>query len=1097
MASPVGEDGWVAYIDQQLREATDLEGRIRVTESFRQAVSAEPGSVKVWTNYCEYFWSLYVDSQVGSDAGWPPDEQELGRAVFTLEDGLNLWQEGNTAVEYRVADSHEFWQRWVSVELDLLKQRGGENAVRRITHIFRDRLQVPHATWETTSQMFSSFLSQYSQNAYEFEMTDVTRKATTAKRLYAQREPHELKLQQAVKSGDLAIVRQVMGEYLDWEIRQYKSKQHKDVEDNFKICLGLFSRALTGMLASDEATWLNYITLVSTSHTDIRTGNLRVSPALIPSMLDVLSRAARHVPWSGPVWARYILAAEETGLTFREVEGIKHAATSCGQLDRDGMTGVLDMYSAWCGYLKRTAMHPSANEEAVDVAEVGLSAALEDVEHWGKRKYGENYQGDPDYRLEKILVQFLTEKKDDIEGARAIWGRMSQIPLHANSYDFWLHWHQWEINVFTAMRSKTRSPTPVSSLRVPTHATRVFTKALKVRTVDWPERILQQYEKHCNDYESAETLREALDTIYKTRKGVTKRREREAAQAAQAQQAAYQEAAAAAVAAAKITGDVPMTEATDGASPGSKRKRESTPTDDQGGSKRAKSEVANGEEPKRDREHTSVFLWNLPIDATHNKIKQFFQGYGDINNIDVQKRNDGAVALVEFRQADDARAALIRDGKYFGDRAVQVTSAIDCTLFVTNYPPDADDRFLRKLFKDCGEIHSIRFPSLRANASRRFCYVTFYERAGAAAALEFNDKVPKGSKFKLSVKISDPAHKQQRQGAMAEGRELHVVNLPRNMSEEELKNLFSKAGKVFSVRFPHNNSEGNGGTAFVVMETKEQAHEAVKTLDQLIFGNRPIKVEVSVPPAQKKKSATSYGDDGEKAGSPAPSQDRASPSADGNSGSLRERKLDVLGIPETMNEARVRSLLAPTGQIVKLVVHPKHGGAVVEYTDASTAGKAALAIEGMEVEGHKLRIGTFGELFKQKAEHKPDRLVQQQPGSQANPDPKKMKKPTAAELMPPPRPVQRPQALGSGKGRGIRLGAFAMTAKKDKPETNGTSGGGGDTTMTGTAVTAAPGPKKGNDFFRNMMLGNKQPAEGDATKKQPPEVEVKENGSTA
>lgn len=1091
MASPVGEDSWVAYVDQQVREATDLEGRTRVIESFRQAVSAEPGSVKIWTNYCEYFWSLYLDSQVGSEAGWPAEEQELGRACFTLEDGLNLWQQGNTAVEYRVADSHEFWQRWVSVELDLLKQMGGEYAVRRITHIFKDRLQIPHSTWDTTSQMFSSFLSQYSPNAYEFEMTEVTRKATTAKRLYAQREPHELKLQQAAKSGDPAAVRQVMAEYIDWEIRQYKNKQHKEPEDNYKICLGLFSRALTGVLASDESAWLNYITFVSTSHTDLKTGSARVPATLVPSMLDVLSRAARHVPWSGPVWARYILAAEETGLTFREVEGIKHAATSCGQLDRDGMAGVLDMYSAWCGYLKRTAMHPSANEEAVDVAEVGLSAALEDVEHWGKRKYEENYQGDPDYRLEKILVQFLTEKKDDIEGARAIWVRMSHIPLHANSYDFWLHWHQWEINVFTAMRSKTRSPTPATGLRVPTHATKVFTKALKVRTVDWPERILQQYEKHCNDYESAETLREALDTIYKTRKGVAKRREREAAQTAQAQQAAYEQAAAAAAAAAAAKSeDFPMSEAAESASPGSKRKREATPNEDKGASKRAKGE-ANGDDVKRDREHTSVFLWNLPVDASHNKVKQFFNGYGHINNIDIQKRNDSAVALVEFRQADDARAALIRDGKLLGEHAVQVTSAIDCTLFVTNYPATADERFLRNLFTDCGEIHSIRFPSLKANASRRFCYVTFYERASAAAALEFDGHVFKGSKFRLSVKVSDPAHKQQRQGALAEGRELHVVNLPRAMSEEELKSLFSKAGKVFSVRFPHNSPEGNGGTAFVVMETKEEAQEAVKTLDQLIFGNRPIKVEMSVPPAQKKKTATSYA---EGAGSPSPaSQDGAPPSADAahtspSSGSVRDRKIDVLGIPETMNEARVRSLLGPTGQIVKLVVHPKHGGAVVEYSDAAAAGKAALAIEGMQVYGHKLRIGAFGELFRQKAEHKPDRIDQQPPPSQSQSgqDAKKNKKKmTAAELMPPPRPVQRPQALGSAKGRGVRLGAFAaVSAKKEtssaKPETNGT----GPAAESGTGTM--PPAQKSNDFFRNMMLGT-APAAG---------AGAKQNGST-
>ncbi|KAK4154055.1 hypothetical protein C8A00DRAFT_33161 [Chaetomidium leptoderma] len=1091
MPNPVGEDNWVEFVDHQLREAGDLEARVRVVEAFRHATLAEPGSLKVWMAYCEYFWSLYIDCQPGSDAGWPADEQQIGRETFTLDAALNLWQEGYQAVQYRLSDSHELWDRWVSLEMELLRRTATEAGVRRITHLFKNRLSVPHATWDATSQMFSTFLSEYNRQAYESEMQQITRSAAKgAKRLYDLRGPWETKLARAAKSHDTAALRAIMSEYTDWEIRLTKTKKDaRDMAVNFQICLGLFTRALTGVLASDEDTWLNFAVLISTTHTDLKAGRFHVLATVVPNMLDVLQRAVRHIPWSGPIWARYILTAEEAGLSFTDIERIKHAATDSTQLDRDGMSGVLDMYAAWCGYLKRSAMNPSATEEAVDVAEVGLPSALEDVKHWGKRKYGEAYQGDPDYRLEKILIQFLTEKKDDLDGARAVWDELSRVELHANSYDFWLNWYLWEMVVFAAARSKARSPTPATAaqgLRVPTFATRVFTRALKVRTVDWPERIMAVCVQHCNDYELAETLREAQDTIYKTRKGVAKRREREAAQAAaqaaQAAQAAAQEQQPA-------QADHPMTGAPDtNSSPGSKRKRETTPGEDDSGNKRAKSET-QGEDLKRDRENTSVWVTDLPKDATQTKLKQFFRGYGHINNIDLQKRDESAMALVELGTPDDAKSALLRDGKYFGDYVIHVTPATDCTLFVTNYPPEADEQYLRDLFKKCGEIFSVRFPSLKYNTKRRFCYVTFRDRASATAATKLEGQSLESGKYKLIAKFSDPMGRQQRHGAQAEERELHIVNLPRTASEEDVRGLFAKAGRVVSVRVPRNMGGHSHGTAFVVMETKAEAQEAIKTLDKLIFGNHPIKVELSRAPANK-PTATSRATDGAtpETGSPSPGPSQSSSSGPAPA-EISARTTAVLNVPDTMTDARLKAVLAAASvpDVVKLVLHPQHGGAVLEFANATDAGKAALALDNLEVDTpsggpRRLRTGTVGELLRSKGERRVDRV--DQPSVVATHQEKK--KPaaaattttSAAELMPPPPLVVRRPAGGAGRAGPKRVLGFVGGVAAKKVQVGGDAGGAGMSNGETKGQGQDQGKKdqvqaggKSNADFKKMFLG--------------------------
>lgn len=73
-----------------------------------------------------------------------------------------------------------------------------------------------------------------------------------------------------------------------------------------------------------------------------------------------------------------------------------------------------------------------------------------------------------------------------------------------------------------------------------------------------------------------------------------------------------------------------------------------------------------------------------------------------------------------------------------------------------------------------------------------------------------------GGKLVLNAKISDPSAKKGRQGAMHEGRELHVGNVDWSASEHDVKALFSPYGTIESVRIPRNMSGKSKGTAFIV-----------------------------------------------------------------------------------------------------------------------------------------------------------------------------------------------------------------------------------------------------------------------------------------
>jgi hypothetical protein len=109
----------------------------------------------------------------------------------------------------------------------------------------------------------------------------------------------------------------------------------------------------------------------------------------------------------------------------------------------------------------------------------------------------------------------------------------------------------------------------------------------------------------------------------------------------------------------------------------------------------------------------------------------------------------------------------------------------------------------------------VRFPSLKYNTHRRFCYVQFQSAAEAHAATKLDGKVL-GDGLHLTAKISDPSRKQERHGPVHEGREIHVSNLDWKASESDLKELFSQYGPVEVARIPTKVDGGSKGFGFVV-----------------------------------------------------------------------------------------------------------------------------------------------------------------------------------------------------------------------------------------------------------------------------------------
>ena len=300
---------------------------------------------------------------------------------------------------------------------------------------------------------------------------------------------------------------------------------------------------------------------------------------------------------------------------------------------------------------------------------------------------------------------------------------------------------------------------------------------------------------------------------------------------------------------------------------------------------------------------------------------------------------------------------------------------------------------------------------------------------------------------------------------MYEGRELHVINIPRNATSKEVKQLFSGYGSVESVRLPGKLNGDHKGLGFVVFRHQKDASRALALNKTTWMGRTLTVVESSNDPAKRQASKAASNSH----------RDTASPSpaANGHASStaspapahldtkmeIQSRTFALLNVPDTVNDSRIRAIAEPHGEVVKVLLRPDHQGAIIEYKHQASVGKAAMALEGHEiVPGRSLRVGSVEEMKKLKGEVRSDKIVVGQ------------RKNVAA--LPTPTQVRRP-AVGAGRrggkgGLGVKRGGVGLDGERAKTTDEEPQGQRRDEDPESKAKDGKP---KTNADFKAMLMG--------------------------
>lgn len=1105
---PQNSTQWVDYITDLIRHASSTSDRIAVMEQCKKALQDEAGDTKLWRLYGDWVWLLHkishnvngvysdctLEDQVAQQP-WSQEDAVIGQVVFQWAGMMDVWQQGVKATQWHINDSHLVWDPYIEMLLYDLSTSPSPDKIAQVKSIFNERLRQPHSTWDQTFSSFSHFVSTYDQTQYERIMSDTNAKGQKAKHEYGLRGEREASLVRAERAGHVEEESRIMMEYLEWEESQMRRKKTPPFARD--LYSALCERATLRFPTYTEF-WLDRIIA------------LMQRPEDAELLLLVAERATIHCPGSGELWQKRLYALEACEKDFHEIADVKHTATSTGLLEDGGnMQELILVEFAWCSYLRRRAFSPTANEEDLDVAEMALRSAIENVWTVGHKKYGKAFKGDPEFRMERIYLKFLAQA-GRFEEARKEFRKLEAT--HGDSHYFWERWYMFEMTVYDG-RFDQDSRASKDFLPPPRFATDALQRAIKRPNLDYPEKVIDMYLHHCAQHETARKLLEAQVETRRLLKSVAKKREKQYAEAAAAQQLAML---------SQTPG--PSEQQQEASDKNAKRKRETEAgSDDKSKKPRREStteDTTMGEappsttsQPKRDRENATIVVQKLPVSATEATVKRFFRDCGEILSTTIvsdPNKQDEATATIEFASKEDVLTAQTKDMKFFEGRPIKITVGTKTTLFVANYPPTADEKYIRNLFSRFGEITQVRFPSLKFNSHRRFCYVQFLTSAEAEAATQMDGKVQdKG--LPLTAKISDPNAKKNRESATEEGRELYVGNLNRDAREAQVQQHFSSAGVVDSVRIPVNMKGQSKGVAFVVFHTKEEAQAAL-AMNNTDFMDRILKVTLSQHKAQV-SSTTIINNKNHTSASPAPSSvveggGAASPPADDtsmpdasaasspapsnnhqhgpNTSTERshhsQRSMALLQLPDTVNSARIQSLCEAYGSLVKIVLRPDHGGALVEFEDDKTMGRASLALDGMELEkGVKLRVGPPGALFRSRAYDKngSDASFLDASGTQSyrnsgashgngNKKSNNNKTSETKAFLPPSKPISRPTQVGGGKKRGGRGGLGyrgGPAASSSRVVENG------DSSSPASVVPSEPSHGRTQDDFRALLAG--------------------------
>ena len=348
---------------------------------------------------------------------------------------------------------------------------------------------------------------------------------------------------------------------------------------------------------------------------------------------------------------------------------------------------------------------------------------------------------------------------------------------------------------------------------------------------------------------------------------------------------------------------------------------------------------------------TALYVGDLALDVTETDLYEIFKSIGNVVSVRVLRdyvtHKSLGYAYVNYEKEEEAATAIERlNYSFIKGRSCRIMfSCRDPSerksgkgnVFVRSLPKDFNNQRLHELFSACGKIISCKVPVDANGSATGFGFVNYEKEEDAAKAIEKFNNQTVGDRTIAVVKF---VPREERIG-----HNVYVKNLPLELTEEQLKEIFSKAGEVTSVKikkqYDAEHTEGvSRGFGFVnfkndesLNKAKEIYKEAKPELEGVVFEKN---IEVYDYSFFKEDTFTN---------------------------------VYVKNIPETWDDEKFKTFMAAAGKltqnkdgseaaaIMKDADAKSKGFGFSNYVDHASAVKAIEDYNGKEFDNKKLFVG--------------------------------------------------------------------------------------------------------------------------------------------
>ncbi|KAG6635043.1 28 kDa ribonucleoprotein, chloroplastic-like [Carya illinoinensis] len=206
---------------------------------------------------------------------------------------------------------------------------------------------------------------------------------------------------------------------------------------------------------------------------------------------------------------------------------------------------------------------------------------------------------------------------------------------------------------------------------------------------------------------------------------------------------------------------------------------------------------------------------------------------------------DSAIEGVEA-EAEGSEDGVFKETEEQEDQFVEPPE--DAKLFVGNLPYDVDSQKLAMLFEQAGTVEIAEVIYNReTDQSRGFGFVTLSTVEEAEKAVEMFSRYDLDGRL-LTVNKAAPrgARSERSPSLFGSSFRIYVGNLPWDVDNARLKELFSEHGEVVDARVVSDRETGRSrGFGFVTMSSETGRDDAIAALDGQSLDGRAIRVNVA------------------------------------------------------------------------------------------------------------------------------------------------------------------------------------------------------------------------------------------------------------